>query len=71
MSTFLTKWGLAIVIALAVLGVLIWAEWRDHRDGIYDDDDTDEPGSPDGTHTVGANWHLEPHTIGEREPADW
>lgn len=38
MGTFLAEWGLAILIALAVLGVLIWAEWRDHRDGLYDDD---------------------------------
>lgn len=42
MSTFLAEWGLAILISLAVLGVLILAEWRDHRDGLYDEDD-DEP----------------------------
>lgn len=50
MSTFLTEWGLAIIIALAVLGVLIWAEWRDHRDGLYDDDDRSV--SDDDTETL-------------------
>ena len=58
MSTFLTEWGLAIIIALAVLGVLIWAEWRDHRDGLYDDDDDDPSVSGDDTETLGAPAEL-------------
>lgn len=53
MGTFLAEWWLAILVSLAVLGVLIYAEWRDYRDGLYDDDplDDDEPDQlvrPDG-----------------------
>jgi len=51
MSSFLAEWGLAILISLAVLGVLIWAEWRDNRDGLYDDDD-DRSVSDDDTETL-------------------
>lgn len=46
MSTFFAEWGLAILISLAILAVLIWAEWRDHRDGLYDDDDDDHRSTP-------------------------
>ena len=81
MSTFLAEWGLAILIALAVLGVLIWAEWRDHRDGLYDEDDDppDETYDPDDTTAgpyvstglnLGTDWRtVGPYTI-DRDPAD-
>lgn len=47
MSTFLAEWGIAILIAILVLIVLSIAEWRDHRDGIYDDEGYPDDGVPD------------------------
>lgn len=79
MSTFLTEWGLAIVIALAVLGVLIWAEWRDHRDGLYDEDDDPPPETYDPTDgpyvstglNLGTDWRtVGPYSI-DRDHADY
>lgn len=39
MDDFLARYGLSILIALAILGVLIAAEWNDRRHEIEDGDD--------------------------------
>lgn len=80
MGTFLAEWGLAILIALAVLGVLIWAEWRDHRDGLYDDDpidpaDRETYANDENAHeyelNLGTDWRtVGPYSI-DRDRADY